>query len=67
MIRLNFDEDSRMRFSQRPTYCPYMSANINIATKKTYDLTMNLGVPNLNLRQVIFLLSMLCAAYTAEK
>jgi hypothetical protein len=31
-----------------------MSANINVATMKADDLTMNLGVPNLNLPQVTF-------------
>jgi hypothetical protein len=44
-----------------------MSANINVAAMRAYDLTMNLGVPNLNLPQVIFLLAMICAAYRAEK
>jgi hypothetical protein len=31
-----------------------MRANINVATMKAYDLTTNLGVPNLNLPQVTF-------------
>jgi hypothetical protein len=35
-----------------------MCANINVAAMRAYDLTMNLGVPNLNLPQVIFLLAM---------
>ena len=34
---------------------------------KVYDLTMNLGAPNLNLPQVTFLLAMLCHAYMVGK